>query len=158
MANKAIICPMKGFLMSRTNIFNHCKHLLARCDHTATSSDLYSISLLTHFLFLFLFVGHRPNGTCQPGTGGKDGQMCLYQTNKSSLLVINVPSGPTMAAHSQHVSRDAARYLDLTVSTGMKPRQLAFFWARPGTAYSHQTTRKVQLRLSQSSPRGRLRP
>lgn len=54
--------------MSRTNIFNHSKHLLGH-----RSTDLYSSSLLTHFLFLFLFVGRRPNGTRLPGPGGKDG-------------------------------------------------------------------------------------
>lgn len=60
--------------MSGTNIFNHSKHLLGRGDHTAGSTGLYSSSLLTHFLFLFLFVGRRPNGTRWPGrVGGRGG-------------------------------------------------------------------------------------
>lgn len=70
LATAAVICPIKGFLMSRTNIFNHCKHL---AHHTARPADFYSNSLLTHFLFLFLFVGQRPNGTRQPGTEWKRG-------------------------------------------------------------------------------------
>lgn len=183
MANKAIICPTKGFLMSRTNIFNHCKHLLGRCDHTARSSDLYSNSLLTHFLFLFLFVGHRPNGTCQPGTGGKDGQMCPCQTNKSSLLVINVLSGPTMAATHLCIQLTCQSWPAVTPpplhgpdrdheTVRMKPRKLAFFWRRrsPRSFLSdrvvnrllplnHQRSQKSAApTVSESSLRGRLCP
>lgn len=102
------------FLMSRTNNFNHAKHLL--CGDAAQINSL--IRRQSFHLFPLLAVpvpvpaGHRPIGTCQPAEelegGRREGsvggrwsvlwQMSPRWTNKSSLLLINVPLRPTNAA------------------------------------------------------------
>lgn len=81
------------FLMSRTNNFNHAKHLL--CGDAAQINSLIRRQSFHPLPLLAVPVpaGHRPIGTCQPAGGGGKG---TERGQRGTTVVRAVTDVPTV--------------------------------------------------------------